>query len=1448
MSIIARIKEEMNAGKEENEEYESDENEEDYTDQYQKATEIIDEKKYDDDEPRIKINLEEIEERSPEEEESCISSVILSKEAKSTPKYTNNILILRKLLKHKNILYYYLSKWRRLVNYISLTKSFKNLKKKQRVPSNEYKIGDAIMINGAIDYEKKDSETDQKTINSILQDPNNEKIIYNLKCFIVFNKSKKRVINKYLKLWRENVQKLIMKEKEIEKIEQKYKKESLNIFENIINDNNNDENSIFNENNFKGGTQRKELNVKKSEIKVNKEVRKSFRIGTVNNNIIIKFEDDDKANDNMNSEKKINEKNEKNEDNGGNISLNNDIVKEISPEKSKDNRNKGSDKKEKSKKKKELKPKKKKAKSKKISYNKLKKIIEKLDNSKLLKKYFKKWFNISKIISHSNDKKNNINSNIIQSKDIISEKSIKNNKSNKNIFENKKTKKNKNKDNKENSTKKEEKSQRKKKQNIMEDYNSTTGFDNGEKNYQYNANKEHLINNSLVPKSFKKNDALNQNKSYSPIQLQKFEQDDENSLSINKNDISNDNTVSRKKSYVIEEEPTQVRQRRYTNGESPEVQEHTVRMLRLHEPIKEIKDAENGSIGIRISGEFIEFGTEITRYPSEITETITETTRIISEDTPNKNKVYNEREEEVVFQGKTFKRIIKTVEEEPESSHSSNSREKLEPEKNYPSYNNSAIKKIGNKEINQRLNDLQNEYYKTYSDWKSLKKYRSQNAFNKTQNIKKNDLRDNEVNVIERKRSSKDLQNGLDISDFTKEDKAYDNREKGLSKKKIEFSTKTYKKTDIINRPSLESLNSNKSDKKLKDKNSDKKTKKAIKNYKKAFKILRRMLKNRKKRNKDSFDQEKKLIASHYFMIWANETFPDGLDLYRQEKNSKNNNLNEEKINKNNNALGNNIINNTNNNRRKNEIITEKINKIIDIIRIHRKKSKKLKLKFKEKNDSEKLFICFNLWKKNVFDLDDDIDEDIFETFSSVNGNDYYNEKNRKIINSINSLNSINSSINSSNSINYKKPNKNTNSSNKKMINNKEKIEKQKKKDEKNNNISNKKTNKKSDEINTIENGKKINNKNKTEEIEVKKTKENNNIIIIDTNVDKYEKKYNNKNDRGRVEYNEEEYEDEEEEEEEDDIEENNDNNKLNGNNYTRISDIDNNRIKYGNKNIKNKKDENNQKEKNISNKNNKNKIKDKLINLFEMIDDKKKLYFYFIKWHNNILFKKNSDEKNDENEDTIIVTPRKIITKIIKNFSLEDDDVDKRKEKGNTIRESLSFFNKKNKKRILMKNEINDFKKRSKTLLTHQKKGSFIINRSENYYNDFEDDDNYSERIHFNKSIKLLSSLNNSSSKNKILRKKNKNNDNITESNNNIAIEKEYRNNIVKENIGNTIVKSKKIDGELGNKANNNKLGNKNNNNLIIKKLNIPKLQTAEINTQKKDKKEKKEKKTKIN
>ena len=319
MTNVRKIRELFNYNQNEgNEEYDS---EDDYQDQYLKSTQIDEDKKYEDEEPRIKINLEEIEERAPEEEESCISSLILSKEYQKSPKkYVNNILILRKLLKYKNILYYYFMRWKRLSNNVSLTKNFKILKRKQRMPMNEYIIGDAIITNDSIDSDKNDDNIK----NSYNSEIRKEKILKNLKFFIEFNKSKKSIKKKYINRWREFV---LKKEHEIEEIEQKYKNENLNIFENNNDIDDNYNNSIFNDNNFQSGTQRKELNVKKNEVinsKVNKEVRKSFRIGTVNNNFIIKFEDPENGNSisntNLNNDNK--KKEEKKEDNGS-TNLNN---------------------------------------------------------------------------------------------------------------------------------------------------------------------------------------------------------------------------------------------------------------------------------------------------------------------------------------------------------------------------------------------------------------------------------------------------------------------------------------------------------------------------------------------------------------------------------------------------------------------------------------------------------------------------------------------------------------------------------------------------------------------------------------------------------------------------------------------------------------------------------------------------------------------------------------------------------------------------------------------------------------------------------------------------------------------------------------------------------------------------------------------------------------------
>jgi len=1614
---FARIQKEINDNEdEEMEEYESEENEEDYQNQYQKTTEIVDENTYDEMDPdqvKIKINLEEIEERSPEEEESCISSIILTKDQKSTSKYVNNILILRKLLKYKNILYYYMARWKRLINPISLTKSFKSIKMKKRMPTNEYKIGDALMINGAIDYDKKDNQTENKQFNSIINDPNNEIIINNLKFFFEYNRGRKGLLRKYLKIWKDCVENLIKKDKEIEKLEQKYKNENLNIFEDIINSENCD-NSIFNDNNFQGGTQRKELCVKKeiTNSKVNKEIKKSFRIGTINNNVIIKFENNENGNEN-------NKTNEKGEDNGGlNIITDdkkeNDKIDKNKSEKAKTNKNKNVDKgekNEKTKKKKEVKIKKRKLKPKKNNNDELKRIFEKINNSKLEKNALLKWFKNSRInnIISLNDNKNISDT---PSKDSYSERSTinitnRNNKYNSSESSSKKIKLNKSKNDKDKDKLKSHK--RKKMNNVVEDYNST-GYDNGDKRFQINKNKENIINNALVPKNFKKNDILNQNKSYSPTSLQKYDQDEDYSISISNNDYSNDNYASRKKSYVIEEEPVQVRQRRYTNGEAPKVQEHTIRMVRLTEPIKEIKDVENGNLEIRFAGEIYEIGTEITTYPTEITETITETTRIISEDTGNENKIYNETEEEITFQGQTFKRITKTVEEDPNKSHSSISIRKLgdskstqkigetqrtitsyikkleDPKRINPNFN-TGIKRLGNNEINKSFNNFNNSNYNNFNnnnnfisnnstnnnnfinsyninDWNdNLKKYKSQNIFTKNEITKLNDIKNvnenDKTTKMEVIKSSKELQNGIEIFDLTNKNnseekellnnninysqkviprnKIYNTSNECIKESKEEYSSQIYKNPDLENRSSLLSIQSYKSDelnadssikenKKQKDKDkssddtTDKKTKKLIKKYKKALNLLKKVIKSRKKRNKINFNPQLKL--QYYFNLYVTRSFPDGLEAYRQnkisEKNKKENKIviDEKDINYNN--INNNIFNINNKGQNKNEIKTKMI-RIIDIIRTHRRKSRKLKIKLKEKSNLEKLHICFNLWHKNVFDAEDDKNNDedeLCETISSMNGNEYFNDKNKKNKNrgSVASINSINSAkSNNSSSYNNNNNNNNNNYKYKKTIHNKnvKKVNKSKdkprikkiknndkiysilkkllfKKEYKNKNTffkkwednslleielsqsipyskpksvhlneiqvpkkniikNNKSSGKlidlkqvKKDKIidintNMIENGKKVNNENKKE---VENNNNNNNIITINTNIDISTKKNKSKNvEEGyalktddRKEFNRENNFDEEEEvveigkepkqKETNKIKRSN--SELNGNKYSRMSNNEK-KPKFNNRNIKIKKDENIniKNEQNIKPENNSIDIKDKLIKLLKKINDKINLYFYFIKWHNIILFQATPNVSKEE-EENVIVTPRKIISKIVKNFSPIEEPNNNSDKNNNLLRilrqkeqeilndnntnENLAFL-KRNKTRIFVKNELSENKKRSKTLLTHQKLGNMSINRRQSYISEFDDDEeNYSERYKTIKPIKHYSNMNiNSPKKKRILLKKKeiKNISDEEESSKNNNLEKENnKKNVVKTHIGNIIVKSKKIDdNQLENK-----------------------------------------------
>ena len=113
-------------------------------------------------------------------------------------------------------------------------------------------------------------------------------------------------------------------------------------------------------------------------------------------------------------------------------------------------------------------------------------------------------------------------------------------------------------------------------------------------------------------------------------------------------------------------------------------------------------------------------------------------------------------------------------------------------------------------------------------------------------------------------------------------------------------------------------------------------------------------------------------------------------------------------------------------------------------------------------------------------------------------------------------------------------------------------------------------------------------------------------------------------------------------------------------------------------------------------------KIKNRLYNILEKINNKKKLYNYFNHWHNFVIaIKKKEKKKNDD------ISSRKIISDIIKHFSPDISSNSKKKYKkfhkrknSSNTENALNFRTKK--KRIIVKNELTD-RKRSKTLLPHQ-------------------------------------------------------------------------------------------------------------------------------------------------
>ena len=822
-----------------------DDYEDNYQNQYLKTTQIIDQNNQQLEECGIKINLEKIEERAPEEEESCISSVTFSKERMmKNLKYQKRITILKKILKYKNILHYYITKWKKNLNNVSVKKRLKKIKKKKKIKNNKYNIGDALIINGEID----NNTIETKNIKNNIKNENiyNEKIKEFLKFFIQFGKSKKSLFKKYFDLWR---------------------KYSIN--NNIINNNNDDYNdyNIINKNNFNKGIQRKELKLPiKEEInpKQNKGKKKIFKIGQTNNNIILSFEK---------PEKSINIKNEKNEDKNeindikeiknnflkDNKSINNEI-ENLSPTKSKNN--------EKPKIRKVIKKKKKKIK--KNNFNELKKVIEKINNNKLIKKHFDKWLNNLYNIQNLNNSKLTTN---------ISNNQLRNfyenaNKQNENYQNNLNQLKISN----ENQNKYLTEKPKKKRKKINLEGNSKA-LNDKEKHNESIQNKEYLFYDDNIDNI--QNNIINKKQLVLPIYLNNYEPKEEyninNNFFIGNFDYNNFkkeeiNKISKNGSINTEEQPIEIKQKKYLNKNIPEVNEQIFRFIKLSKPIKEIEDKQNGNLEVRFPEEYVEYDTEITRYPSEVTETIT--TRIISEDNGNENNNSNTSLDEIILQNKKKKNGIE--ENIPQEESDKNE------------YNLNSYKNENKDDINKNINN---------------------NSKNKKKNIKKTNIiiKENEVPKVVKKRSTeynyyskqdifdKNIEKEKELTNLMNNDELLlnGNDDEIITINLNHFNINNFSPIKINNlfEKDIKQINQinqvnasipQKEKMSMDSTNSNKNSKKLIKKYKKGMHLLRIVIRNRKKRNKKNFVPELKL--KYYFETWIKKSFPNGIKSFGNKR------------------------------------------------------------------------------------------------------------------------------------------------------------------------------------------------------------------------------------------------------------------------------------------------------------------------------------------------------------------------------------------------------------------------------------------------------------------------------------------------------------------------------------------------------------------------------------
>ena len=239
-------------------------------------------------------DLEEIEERAPDEEESVITSV----HSKTKVKRANDILFsLRKIIKYKNIFFRYFMRWYNAVDINAAANEYKKIRKEKKLSNN---------INNININSKKNMTNINSNLNNIntielknpiyevsseekMEEPKSD-VKINLKNFIELKGTKKTILKKYYDIWHYSV---------------------FNQENNSIDSNNNEQNEyIFTYH----GNFRKKDNILTPKIKINKQNLTDDNISdddnAINNNKGVEGYNSKtkKVNDNKNSPKKSKQK------------------------------------------------------------------------------------------------------------------------------------------------------------------------------------------------------------------------------------------------------------------------------------------------------------------------------------------------------------------------------------------------------------------------------------------------------------------------------------------------------------------------------------------------------------------------------------------------------------------------------------------------------------------------------------------------------------------------------------------------------------------------------------------------------------------------------------------------------------------------------------------------------------------------------------------------------------------------------------------------------------------------------------------------------------------------------------------------------------------------------------------------------------------------------------